>query len=324
MKKRCPVTNGKFYIIGHGISLGDLPISHESIRTGEMTHSGNRFISHEYQIDNVEVINQPTEPNKKSGGKLLDPSRAIEIWKALTVWIFLALIWPDISQSQSLSLDVSAPFSLAPAGHFGGAVVPEFDRRTLNDQLVYQRRATLRMGWSAYELISFWVEGGLASLQLFEDDHLLQGAYGPAAGVGGSYLWHEPVWNGWTPFGSARMTYLQSKLSDDQFSGSSVRSRRSRFEWIEYSGVFGGVRQMNWGDLQAGLSFRVLGQDEYRTSRTGSSSQKTHTTYSSGFQPGLAVGGNITLSRRMTLWLMAEISVSYQKITISFGQWGAP
>ena len=225
---------------------------------------------------------------------------------------------------QTNSWDVSIPFSLAPEGQFGGAVVPEFDRRTLNGQLVYQRRASLRMGWTPTERLVFWGEGGIASLQLFEGDRIIQGASGPAVGAGWSILWREPIWKGWTPFVSGRATYLQSKLSDDQFQANSVQSRRSRFEWVEYSGIIGSTRHWNWGDLQSGLSFRVLNQDEFRSFRSGTSLQKSHFTYSSGLQPGLAVGGAILLPHRLTLWIMAESSINYQKLTLSFDQWGAP
>ena len=181
------------------------------------------------------------------------------------------------------------------------------------------------MGWTPTEQLALWGEGGIASLQLLAGERILQGASGPAVGGGWSTLWHKPIWKGWTPFASGRATYLQSKLSDDQFQGSSVQSRRSRFEWAEYSGVIGTARHWNWGDLQIGLSLRILNQDEFRSFRTGSSlPQKSHTTYSSGLQPGLAIGGKITLAHRLTLWIMAESSINYQKLTASFGQWGAP
>ncbi len=244
--------------------------------------------------------------------------------RAIGILVVLGIFLPFIAFCQTYSWEVSIPFALAPEGEFGGALVPEFDRRTLNSQPVYQRRVALRIGWTPAQFLTFWGEGGVASLQLFEGDHILQGANGPAVGGGWSYLWVEPLWKGWTPFASGRATYLQSKLSDDQFQGSGVQSRRSRFDWVEYSGIIGSARHWNWGDLQTGLCFRILNQDEFRSHRSGTSVQKSRTTYSSGFQPGVALGANILLGRRLTLWIVAESSLTYQKVTVSFGQWGAP
>jgi len=241
------------------------------------------------------------------------------------LWIALILtICPVKLSAQSYGWDVSIPFALAPEGEFGGAIAPEFFRRTLNGQLVYQRRAAIRMGWTPKQSFTVWGEGGVGSLQLFEADRQLLGAWGPAAGGGWSYLWHEPVWKGWTPFGSGRLTYLQSKLSDDVLVGNTVKSRRSRFDWMEYSGVIGAAQHRLWGDIQTGLTLRMLNQDEYRSFRTSTNVQKSKTQYSSGLQPGIMIGGSVILSHRMTLGISSELSANYLALTVCFGQWGKP
>jgi hypothetical protein len=216
------------------------------------------------------------------------------------------------------------PFALAPEGEFGGAACIEFDRRSFSGDRVNLRRAALRLGWTPLGLFTVWGEGGIGSLQFFDVERILQGAYGPALGGGWSASLPALAWKEITPFISGRMTYLQSKLADDLYQGSSVRSRRSRYEWNEACLMMGGTKEYQYGLLSLGIEFRSLSQDDYRSFRSGASIRKDHFTYSSGFQPGLISALDVPLDGRLTLWILLEATGSLQKITVSVGQWGKP
>lgn len=278
-------------------------------------------------ISGQKLIRSSGEGSDQASCPRITGKRKLRKIKAICVFFLLLIsigLSPVAVLSQIYSWDVSIPFALAPRGEFGAAVTPEFDRWILDGQTVYLRRAALRMGWTPSSIVTLWGEGGVASLQLFEGSRTLTGAWGPAVGGGWTILWGEPIWKGWTPFVSGRATYLQSKLSDDVYQGSSLQSRRSRFEWIEYSGIIGTARHWSWGDLQTGISVAMLSQNEFRSSRLGNSITRTQPDYSSGAQPGFALGASINLPHRLTLNLMLESSAMYQKATVAIGQWGAP
>jgi len=220
------------------------------------------------------------------------------------------------------------PLASSPTKEFGGVIAGEFERRTIGGQRIYARRICLDMGYSPAPSLAVWVEGGIASLQLFTGGGQPMGAYGPAFGVG--WIWAQPKlkWSELTPFLSGRATYFQSKLSDDELVGASIRSRRSRFEWTEATMLVGLSRPLSVGPrsslVYGAFGLRRLSQVEYRSVRSGASYQRNQYNYSSGFGPEGMIGWQRQFSHRITLRIGAEVNSDGGRLTIAIGQWGAP
>lgn len=188
-----------------------------------------------------------------------------------------------------------------------GEATGEFTRRYIQNDLTYFRRLSLLLGRTEGSQWSFWVEGGLVSLQLLSSGEP-KGDWGPSVYLGWTFRYPKP-WL-WSPdlFVSARAGFNQSKLAHDTYRGSILlTSRRSRFEWWEGWGVVGGKGTLKAWRWSGGIVLRNMVLDEFRSLRAGSAPpQKTPFTYRSGFQPGVGLGVEYPLSQGWTISLWGE------------------
>ncbi|NQT34170.1 hypothetical protein HQ587_03185 [bacterium] len=218
------------------------------------------------------------------------------------------------------------PFSPAPSGQIGGAVIGEYDWRTIDPEDITVQRVLLRMGWAPVKFASIWIEGGVAALSIESDSLSLKGDFGTAVGAGMTLSSGDFSFAGVTPFISARATMFISRISDDdrmnEF-GSQITERR-RYEWLQGYGLIGLSLPVGSGLLFGGLALRGLSQEEERlTNYSGQEVQETNT-YTSGLKPGLTAAVLIPMKGRFTTCIAMEAYLEGMRISLTFGQWGTP
>lgn len=220
-----------------------------------------------------------------------------------------------------------APYSPAPVGQIGVAVIGEYDWRTIDPDDITVQRALLRMGWAPIKYASIWIEGGVAALSIKSDSLSLKGDFGTAVGAGMTLFGGDFTFAGVTPFISARVTMFISRISDDRTAsfGSSVTeiTERRRYEWLQGYGLLGLSRPVGSGLLFGGLALRSLSQEEERlTSYSGGIPSEMTNTYTSGLKPGLTAAVLIPMKGRFTTCIAMEAYLEGVRISLSFGQWG--
>jgi hypothetical protein len=216
------------------------------------------------------------------------------------------------------------PFAASPTGEVGGLLAGEFERRTLDGDMIYVRRVCLRFGYTPSHALAFWGEGGIGSLQMFANSRQPQGSFGPAFGIGWTLKLFSGDLQNWTPFINGRVTSFMSKLSDDYAQGTSARSRRSRFTWTEGSGLIGFTKSIRKTTWYGGVALRDLMQDEKRSFRSGATVQKSQFSYDSGLKPGAALGASFELESHALVWVGLEGYTDGVRVSVAAGQWGLP
>jgi hypothetical protein len=217
------------------------------------------------------------------------------------------------------------PFSPAPEGQWGGAVITEYDQRTIGSDELAVRRILMRLGWSPTGYTALWIEGGVASLYMESSGAKVQGDFGTALGAGISLCWSEARILDLSPFAAGRGTMYISRLGSQRIFGNGLsRSTRSRYEWWETYGVAGLVGDIGGSRLFFGPCCRSLYQQEDRHTRTSNniSWYKEKHTYQSAIQPGFSLGLHLPLKLHFNTYLSGEIYEAGFKVTFSAGQWG--
>ncbi len=237
--------------------------------------------------------------------------------------------WGSDPGPQELGIGDEAwlPFALAPTGQYGASLNGEYDWREINGDKITVRRMLFRLGGTPTPYSTFWVEGGLASLELETGSRTMEGDYGTAAGAGITLSIPNGFYQGLTPFGSGRITYFNSCLSDDWDVTRLVRqARRSRYEWLEGFGVFGLTYPVRKGMILGGMVLRALSQDESRTTRTNNNDPyKQEYSYDSGLKGGAMAAVGLRFKHRFSAWVSAEYFIqSDARVTVAIGQWGRP
>ena len=248
------------------------------------------------------------------------PARRPIILLFTVIWILFS--FNGVQADESVA-DWS-PYSPAPVGQIGVAVIGEYDWRSIDSDDITVQRTIIRMGWAPVKYTSIWIEGGVAALSIESDSISLKGDFGTAVGAGMTIFGGDFSFAGVTPFISVRATMFISRISDDdrmnEF-GILITERR-RYEWLQGYGLLGLSRPVGSGLLFGGLALRSLSQEEKRSTSYSGQPFKATNTYTSGLEPGLTAAVLIPMKVRFSTCIAIEAYLEGVRISLSFGQWG--